>query len=304
MTKIVIILGPTASGKTKVGIELAKSVGGEIVSADSQQVWRGFDVGTAKANLTERSTVPHHLVDILDPTERFDAKRFVELADAAIADIASRGKVPFVVGGTGMYIRMLEHGLCGAPPRDEEFRAEMDAVIADGGLGSLYEDLEAKDPASAKKIHPNDKTRIVRALEIVHLTGVPASELRSRHEFSEKRYDALKVGLTCDRKELYRRIDARVDDMIAAGLVDEVKGLLAKYDLRLQPFLAVGYKEIVAYVKGEMSLEYAIRLTKLESRHFAKRQLTWFRADPEIKWFEPTDVETIASEVNKKLSMW
>lgn len=301
MVKIIIILGPTAVGKTKVGIELAKRFNGEIVSADSQQVWKGFDVGTAKANLTERSEIKHHLVDIAEPTETFDAKRFVEEADRAIADISNRSKVPFVVGGTGMYIRMLEKGLCEAPPRDEAFRAKMDAAIASGALDKLYEELKTKDPSSAKKIHPNDQTRIVRALEIFHATGAPASKLRDQHRFAEKRYDTLKIGLECDRKELYRRIDARVDEMMAAGLVDEVKGLLANYDANLQPFLAVGYKEIVAFIKGEISLEDAIRLTKRESRHFAKRQLTWFGADPEISWYKASDVDKMSLEIDKFL---
>lgn len=326
--KIIIICGPTAVGKTQVGIELAHRFNGEIVSADSQQVWRGFDIGTAKANLKERADVRHHLVDIVDPSEKFDAAMFIAAADAAISDIVSRppasprepakgrmarlarlhrqqggqawragGLVPFVVGGTGMYIRMLDRGLCEAPPQDEEFREELGRRIENVGLLALHEELTKIDPASASNIHPNDKTRIVRAIEIYELTGVQASKFREEHSFGERRYDALKIGLAIERAEIYRRIDARVDRMVEAGLVDEVRSLLSRYDRTCQPFQAVGYKEIVAHVKGEMPLDEAVQLTKRNSRRFAKRQLTWFRSDKEIRWFAPDDRSSIESAV-------
>lgn len=295
--KIIIICGPTAVGKTQVGIELAHRFNGEIVSADSQQVWRGFDIGTAKANLKERADVRHHLVDIVDPSEKFDAAMFIAAADAAISDIVSRGRIPFVVGGTGMYIRMLDRGLCEAPPQDEEFREELGRRIENVGLLALHEELTKIDPASASNIHPNDKTRIVRAIEIYELTGVQASKFREEHSFGERRYDALKIGLAIERAEIYRRIDARVDRMVEAGLVDEVRSLLSRYDRTCQPFQAVGYKEIVAHVKGEMPLDEAAQLTKRNSRRFAKRQLTWFRADKEIRWFAPDDRSSIESAV-------
>lgn len=301
--KIIIICGPTAAGKTEVGIELARRFGGEIISSDSQQVWRGFDIGTAKASLEERAGVRHHLVDIVDPSEKFDAAMFVKMADEAISDITSRGRIPFIVGGTGMYIRMLERGLCDAPPQDKALRDELAMRIESEGIESLYDELAKVDLQSASTIHPNDRTRIIRALEIYELTGIPASQFREEHSFGERRYDALKIGLNIAREDLYRKIDARVDRMIAAGLVDEVKSLLERYDRGCQPFQAVGYKEIVACVNGEIPLDEAIRLTKRNSRRFAKRQFTWFRADTEIKWFEPADVEAIAFEVNKKLFM-
>lgn len=301
MTKIIIILGPTAVGKTGIGMRLAAEFGGEIVSADSQQVWRGFDIGTAKANLTERAGVRHHLVDIADPSEKFDAAMFIAAADAAISDIASRGLVPFVVGGTGMYIRMLERGLCEAPPQDKAVRDELAMRIESEGIDALHDELAEVDSKSASDIHQNDRTRIIRALEIYELTGVPASQFREEHSFSERRYDALKIGLNIAREELYRRIDARVDRMIAAGLVGEVKSLLERCDPSCQPFQAVGYKEIVAYVKGEMPLDEAIQLTKRNSRRFAKRQLTWFRADREIRWFLPDDIDAISDELSNFL---
>lgn len=299
MNRIIIICGPTAVGKTRVGIELARKNNGEIISADSQQVWRGFDIGTAKANLRERSDVPHHLIDIANPDDHFDAARFVELADAAIKDISSRGKTPFVVGGTGMYIKMLVHGLCETPPRDADFRKKIEDEIESVGVPTLHEKLKTVDPESALKFHPNDRTRIIRALEIFHLTGISASGIRKDHKFKERRYDAVKIGLNIDRAELYRRIDERVDGMIENGLIDEVRALLGRYDESCQPFQAVGYREIVDHIKGRITLEEAIRLTKQMSRHFAKRQLTWFRADPEVKWFGPHEKDAIWKIISK-----
>lgn len=295
LQKIIIICGPTAVGKTSISIELAKKFKGEIISADSQQVWRGFDVGTAKVNLREKSQVPHHLIDIADADEHFDAAKFVALANVAIEDVISRQKLPFIVGGTGMYLKMLVHGFCEAPPQDPEYRKKLEDEIEKLGSTELHERLKKTDPRSAEDLHPNDRTRIVRALEIHYLTGVPASEYREKHNFKERRYDALKIGLNIEREELYRRIDLRVDEMIANGLVDEVRSLLEKYDSSCQPFSAVGYREIVSHLKGEIGLEEARELTKKNSRHFAKRQLTWFRADPEIKWFGPDEVDIISN---------
>ncbi len=300
MKKIIIICGPTAVGKTAVSIEMARRFGGEIVSADSQQVWRGFDIGTAKADLAERSDVPHHLIDIVDRHEHFDAARFVAAADAAIADIVSRKKVPFVVGGTGMFLQMLLHGICEVPQCDEAYRQRLEADIDARGLDALHE-LHAKlgevDPESGRILHPNDRTRIVRALEIHHLTGQPASVIRREHAFKEDRYDALKLGLTIDRAELYARIDARVDRMLTEGLVDEVRALLQEATGDEQPFRAVGYREIVAFLRDEMPFEEAVRLTKRNSRRFAKRQLTWLRSESQLRWFDPVDVDGLGAEI-------
>ncbi|OQA61644.1 MAG: tRNA dimethylallyltransferase [bacterium ADurb.Bin270] len=301
MKKIIVICGPTASGKSALAIFLAKGCSGEIVSADSQQIWRGFDIGTAKPFEEELREVPHHLIDICDPSERFDAEKFLRRADAAIDDISSRGMIPFVVGGTGMYLRMLEFGICEAPESDPALRAELESRAKAEGLAALYEELERVDPQSSSSIHPNDKIRIIRALEIFQLAGSPASEFRSGHEFSSRRYDALKIGLNIEREELYRRIDARVDSMMAAGLLEEVRALLDRYDSAAQPFSAVGYKELVSHLAGEVSLDEAVRLIKRNSRRYAKRQMTWFRADSEIKWFEPLEISLIESEVLQKI---
>ncbi|MFA4874127.1 MAG: tRNA (adenosine(37)-N6)-dimethylallyltransferase MiaA [bacterium] len=295
---IVIICGPTASGKTRAGIELALKVGGEIVSADSQQVWRHFDIGTAKSTAAERAAVPHHLIDIAEPKERFDAAQFVGLADAAIEDITSRGRMPIVVGGTGMYLRMLVCGMCEAPPRDPDVRSGLEGESEKYGLKRLYERLIEVDPESASKIKSNDPVRIIRALEIHRITGIPACELRKRHDFGERRYEAEWIGLTLERKGLYSRIDSRVDAMIANGLLEEARALRDRYGDQVQPFAAVGYKEMASHLRGEISFDEAVRLIKQNTRRFAKRQLTWFRAEPAVVWYSGDDIESIAASAH------
>lgn len=299
--KIIIICGPTASGKSRLGIELAGRFSGEIVSADSGAVWRGFDIGTAKPSAAELALIPHHLIGVADPAERFDAARFVEMSDAAIAGIAGRGRVPFVVGGTGLYIRMLVHGICGAPPRDTAYRAGLEHEARISGVPALHRRLEEVDPVSASEIKPTDRARVIRALEIFHLADMPASELRRRHGFTERRYDALKIGLSVDRAELYHRIAARVDRMIEGGLLDEARGMHARYGERCQAFAAVGYREIAAHLAGELDLASAVRLMKRNSRRFAKRQMTWFRSDEDIRWFDQGCHDGIVKEVERFL---
>lgn len=301
MQKIIIICGPTAIGKTSLGIRLADKFNGEIVSADSSQVWKGFDIGTAKVSPKERLGIKHHLIDILEPSDHFDAANFIELADEAISNITSRNKCPFVVGGTGMYLKMLVHGVCDAPAKDTEFRSNAKKEIEAKGLSHLHDQLRLIDPEAALHISPNDTTRIVRALEIHYSTGLKASVLRKGHGFFKRRYDTLKIGLTLDRQIIYQRINDRVDKMIEEGLVDEVRALLGRYDETCQPFRAVGYKEIVASIRGSFDLETAILLTKQNTRHLAKRQMTWFRKDEEIKWFGPEEAQKIEREIREFL---
>ena len=301
MQRIIIICGPTGVGKSAAAVALAKRFGGEIVSADSQSVWQGFDIGTAKPSAAERLAVSHQLIDVAGPSEKFDAARFVKLADAAIEGVAARGAVPLVVGGTGMYLRMLVHGICEAPPRDARVRRIIEKEVEERGVRELHEELRLIDPESALKISPGDTSRIVRALEIFRVTGAPASAVRGRHAFGGLRYDALKIGLEVERAELYRRIEERVDRMMEQGLVEEVRLLLERYDPSVQPFAAVGYKEIVAHLKGEYGLEDAVKLVKQHTRNLAKRQLTWFRADPDIRWFDPGDMDSIADLVKEFL---
>lgn len=298
LQKIIIICGPTAVGKTIVGLELARRFEGEIVNADSQQIWKGLDIGTAKPDAATRVQVPHYLLDVAEPDEHFDAARFVELADGAIKKIAANGKVPFVVGGTGMYIRMLVHGFCGAPPRNAELREGLSREIEEKGIEALHERLKEVDPVTAQVVHSNDRTRIVRALEIFEATGVAASEFYREHRFEELRYNALKIGLDLPRDELYARINDRVDKMMNEGWLGEVELLSSKYGKDAQAFSAIGYKELMSRLSGEISLGEAVELIKRNSRRFAKRQLTWFRADREIKWFAPSQISAIESEID------
>ena len=297
LKKIVIICGPTGAGKSAVAVSLAQKLGGEIVSADSQAVYRGMDIGTAKPSKLEREAVPHHLIDVADPDEHFDAFRFVKLADEAINDIISRGKVPFVVGGTGMYIRMLVHGVSKAPGGDEELRRGLEIKIKDDGLRSLHDRLREIDPEAAAKIKATDKTRIIRALEVFELTGSTISSFNKEHQFAGRRYDALQIGINAPREELYKKINARIDAMLVAGLLDEVKGLVKKYGSDIQSLKAVGYKEFVEHLRGDSTLARATELAKQHSRQYAKRQLTWFKNVNDIKWFESGQTREMMSAI-------
>jgi tRNA dimethylallyltransferase len=280
-----VIVGPTGAGKTRLAIDLARRVGGEVVSADSQQVYAGMDIGTGKATAAERADVPHHLLDVIRPDEDMTAARFATLADAAITDIAARGKPVIVCGGTGLYVRILLFGLFDAPPADPDLRAELATV----DLPELVERLRAVDPDAATRIDPNDRKRLTRAIEVHTLTGTPISEHQRRHDFRtlEPRYDARLVGLAPARDDLYPRIDARVDQMIAAGLLDEVRALRdAGYAPPLRSQQAIGYAELHAHLAGAHDLARAIDLIKRNSRRYARRQLAWYRSDASVSWSE------------------
>ncbi len=292
-SKIIIICGPTGVGKTALSIELAKKISAEIIVADSQAVLKGFDVGTAKPSPEEQVEVPHHLIDVAEFGEVFDAARFTELADEAIRDVLSRGKIPLISGGTGLYIKALLHGFMEAPTRDEAFRKSLEEHIQKEGLEKLYEELKTVDPERAEEIHPNDSVRIIRALEIFHLSGKKPSDLAREHQFQESKYQSLKIGLQIDREELYRRIDQRVLSMLNHGWVEEVKSLMKKYDLIHGKTQTIGYPTIARYAHGEVFISDAIQEIQKETRNFAKRQISWFKSDEEIKWFDPTEKEQI-----------
>ncbi|MBX6423828.1 tRNA (adenosine(37)-N6)-dimethylallyltransferase MiaA [Thermosulfurimonas sp. F29] len=299
--KILAVVGPTGVGKTALGIELAERFGGEIVNFDSVQVYRYLDIGTAKPTPEERARVPHHLIDILEPDEPFNAAAFVERADCVIAEIVARGKVPILVGGTGLYLRALLHGLFPVEV-PEELRRTLRERLKREGLSVLYQELRRRDPEAARRIHPHDRVRVLRALEVCLATGKTFSEMVRTHAFRERRYKALKIGLHLPRDELYRRLNERVDRMLEAGLLEEVKALLERgFSPELKPLQSIGYRHMIAYLKGEVSLEEAVRLMKRDTRRYAKRQLTWFRADPEVKWFLPTEREGIFAEVERFL---
>lgn len=285
--KILVVTGPTATGKTALSVELAKKLGGEIVSADSMQIYRGMDIGTAKVTKAEMQNIPHHMIDIADPSEDYSVSRYVEEADAAVRGILSRGRLPIVAGGTNLYIDSLIAGLDFAEKaEDAALRESLNKQYDDMGGEAMLEHLRGFDPERAAKLHPADKRRIVRAVEIYILTGETITRHDEETKKRPKRYDAVKIALTfADRAVLYDRINARVDKMVSDGLFDEVKGLL---DSGLSPestsMQAIGYKEPAAYFRGEMSRDEAIELIKLSSRRYAKRQLTWLRRDDSIHW--------------------
>ncbi len=283
---LVVITGPTAVGKTDVGIDVALAVGGEVVSADSMMVYRGMDIGTAKPTPAERRGVPHHLIDVAEPDEEFTVARYQELAEAAIADIHRRGRVPLLVGGTGLYIRAVVDQYRFPAPADPRLRRRLQEDARRFGSARLHRHLMAVDPDTAGRLHPNDARRIVRALEVYYQTGKPFSWFRKQPRGGEK-YRLVMFGLTLRREKLYRRIEERVDRLIAAGLVEEVRGLLERgYGPELVSMKGLGYKEIADYLLGQTTLEEAVNILKRNTRRFAKRQFTWFRADDQIRWLD------------------
>jgi tRNA dimethylallyltransferase len=295
--RLCVVAGPTASGKTALAIALARRVGGEIVNADSQQVYRGLDVGTAKPSAEERAAAPHHLLDVVEPGEGMDAVRFAALADAAIADIAARGRVPIVAGGTGLYLRALLHGVVEAPGRDPALRARLEEEAARLGRPALHARLAEVDPATAARIRPNDLVRIVRALEIAAGGKLP-SALHAEHAFQAERYDALLVALDPPRAELHARIDARVREMFAGGLLDEARALRGRLAGAPLPRLPIGYPEAIACLEGTIPFAEAVRRVQVAHRRYARRQVVWLRAERGVEWLAPpVDVETLARRV-------
>jgi tRNA dimethylallyltransferase len=295
--RVAVIAGPTASGKSALALALARRVGGEIVNADSQAVYRGLDVGTAKPGPAEQGEVPHHLLDLVEPGEPMDAVRFAALADAAIGAIAGRGRVPIVVGGTGLYLRALLHGVVEAPGRDPALRARLEEEAARLGRPALHERLAAVDPESARRIRPNDLVRIVRALEIA-AGGTRPSELFAAHAFAPDRYDAVLLALDPERAALHARIDLRVREMFAAGLLEEARALLVRSGGAPPAKLPIGYPEAIACVRGELDREEAIRRVQAAHRRYARRQVIWLRRERGVEWLRPpVDVEALARRV-------
>jgi tRNA dimethylallyltransferase len=293
--RLVVIVGPTGAGKTRLAMGLADRTGGEVVSADSQQVYAGMDIGTGKVTAVERARVRHHVVDVVQPDQEMTAQRFVELADRAIAEVAGRGRQVIVCGGTGLYVRALLLGLFAGPSASPELRAELMAVAHRDGLAALHGELGRVDPVAAAKIDRNDEKRIIRALEVYRLTGEPMSAHQARHDHrsAQRRYAAQLVGLNPEREVLYRAIEARVDAMIDAGLEGEVAGLRARgYRPPLRSQQAIGYAELHDVADGHLERARAIELIKRNTRRYARRQLSWYRADPSVAWHaEPGGVD-------------
>lgn len=285
---LVIILGPTAVGKTDISIKIAKQMNGEIISADSMQIYKYMDIGTAKPSLDERQGIPHHLLDIVYPDEYFNVSLYKKVAAKTIQEVYSRGKLPIVAGGTGLYINSLIYPLDFTEAHeDKQFREELIMGMKKQGKEWLYNELKLVDPQSAKRLHPNDVRRIIRALEVHHITGKPMSEYYKHRFKKDDQYNLALIGLTMDRKSLYDRINKRVDLMLEKGLVGEVKWLMEKgYGKHLNSMQGLGYKEIVEYLIGQRTLEESIYILKRDTRHFAKRQLTWFRRITNVTWLE------------------
>lgn len=288
--KLLVLVGPTAVGKTELSLELAQQFGCEIISGDSMQVYRGMDIGTAKATPEERSRVPHHLIDIRDPDEGYSVSEFQSMCSTLIKEIHERGRLPFIVGGTGLYIESVCYEFqFSEADQDEAFRLEMTAYGEKHGFQALHERLRQIDPERAAHIHPNDARRIIRALEIYQRTGKTPTEFLQGQK-KQTPYELCIIGLTMDRQQLYRRIEQRIDRMIEEGLVEEVKRLRQKgYGRNLISMQALGYKEMMAYLEGEMTFDDAIELLKRDTRRFAKRQLSWFRRMKDIHWLDVTE---------------
>jgi len=285
--KLGFIVGPTGIGKTALSLEVAERLGAEIVNADSRQVYRGMDIGTAKPGAAELARVRHHLVDIRSPGQPVDVAQFRTLARAAIAEIAARGRPILVTGGSGLYLRVLRYGIFSGPGAAPAIRQELFEAAARHGVEYLYDELRRIDAAAARRLEPHDLYRIVRAIEVFRLTGVTISQHQAAHGFARPEYETLTVGLRTDRERLYQAIEQRFDAMMAAGLVAEVRALLAAgYTPHTPPLSTIGYKHIAAYLLGEHTLEAAVETAKRDTRRLAKRQLTWFRRDPEIIWID------------------
>ena len=301
MKPLIQVLGATGVGKSRAACQIAKKFAAEIISADSVQVYAGFDIGTDKVDAQGRREVPHHLIDIVQDGSQFNASRFLELSFAAAEQISARGRIPLVCGGTALYLRVMRQGIF-AEAKNDATRRQLEEKAALEGWPAMWRELQAIDPGYAEKIGPNDKVRLVRALEIHRHCGLPPSEAfrHSRSPFAGYRF--IRVGLEIDRKELYRRIDRRAERMIRNGLVAEVQELLKRYPPACPPFKALGYKEIAAHLRGETDLPTALELIQRHSRQFAKRQLSWFRQEKDIHWFAANDMEAVFGFISQCLS--
>lgn len=303
--KLIIILGPTGIGKTALVLDLAQHLGGEIVSADSVQVYRSMDIGSAKPTADERALVPHHLIDVVNPDEDFSAGRFREESQRAIESIAGRQRPVIVSGGTGLYIKALIRGLFDQPEVDEALRQELRSQEEHEGKGFLHAQLVRVDPESAARIHPNDVFRTIRALEVYHLTGISLSHHHGEHNFGEAPYDCLQIGLHLDREHLYERINTRCDQMMNMGFLEEVRALVDRgYHSGLKSMQALGYRHLCSFVDGYVDLDEAVRTMKRDTRHFAKRQMNWFGSDSSITWVDnaPEAIDEVEEMVKRFLS--
>ena len=303
---LICVVGPTASGKTRLAVELAKALNGEVLSCDSMQIYRRMDIGTAKPTPEETQEVPHHMIDVIGPEEPFSVGRYVEMADPILQDILSRGKTCVLCGGTGLYVDSLMAGRTFAPYPETGRRQELEALADREGTEAVLEKLRAVDPDSAERLHPGNRRRIIRAMEVYLETGKTITQHNLETQAVPAKYHPLWIGLDfTDRADLYRRIDRRVDLMMEGGLLDEIQRLLSEgVPPTATSLQAIGYKEPMAALRGEMTMEEAVEKVKQESRRYAKRQLTWFRRNKEIHWImqeEPVDFQHTWQEVQRIL---
>lgn len=296
---LVVICGPTGIGKTSTAIAVARRFNGEIISADSMQVYRYMDVGTAKPTGEEMTQARHHMIDVVNPDEHFDAHQYCHMARRLAAELVTKGKLPIVAGGTGMYIKALLQGLFPMPPVPAAVQKRLKAELQQKGAAHLHQQLTRRDPELGRRLHPNDTARILRALAVWVTTGKSIAALQEEHRFEDQPFNTLKIGLAIDRPMLYDRINARARMMIQAGLLEEVQGLLDKgYSGDLKSMQSIGYRHMVGYIQGKLAWNEAVRTLKRDTRRYAKRQLTWFNADKEIHWEKPDQLDLILNKVH------
>ena len=286
LPRVIVLCGPTAVGKTALSLALARALGAEIVGMDSVQLYRELDIGSGKASPAERALVPHHLIDLVAPDDPYDVGRYKEDAMEAIAQIHARGRAVILVGGTGMYLRMLVHGLFEAPPPDPALRAQLEEQGRALGPEAMHARLARVDPVLAQRLHPNDLFRVTRGLEVFEQTGRPLSTLQREHQFKAPHFNALKIGLIRPRAQLHARINARVEAMVEQGFVQECVGLFERYPRESKSLQSLGYRQMAEYVFQEMTLAGAIEHTKQKTRRYAKQQIGWLRSEPGVRWIQ------------------
>lgn len=302
---LLVLVGPTAIGKSRVAIEVAKEMGTEVLTADSRQVYRGMDIGTDKPTVAERQGVPHQLIDLVDPDQPFNVGDYRRHAVQEIERLHQLGKIPLIAGGTGLYIRAVLRGLWAGPPADWTFRNRLAQEAKEKGEAFLYQELKKVDPQLAQQLHPRDQVKIQRGLEVFHLLGTPLSQSHQHHGFQEIPYSSCIVGLTMERVSLYKRIEGRVELEIAKGLLHETQELLNRGFSRTLPSMTgLGYRQLSGYLAGEYSYDHAISLLKRDSRHFAKRQMTWFRKEPSIQWLPVDEEESPCQAADRVLGLF
>lgn len=301
---VVVLLGPTAVGKSRVAVQVARHFGTDVLTADSRQVYRGMDIGTDKPTMAERQGVPHRLIDLADPDRTFNTGWYRQAALAEIERLRAAGRLPLVVGGTGLYIRTLVRGLCPAPPADPEIRTELLTISREQGRNQLYAALVRVDPETAARLHPNDEAKVIRALEVHRLTGRPMSAMHKEHAFQESLFVSLLIGLHRPKEQLYRRIEERIDWQLAHGMVEETRTLLDRgYDRQLEAMKGLGYRQVSAYLAGDYDYDEMVRKFKRDTRHFAKRQMTWFRKEPGIVWLSVEESESLDQTVSRVIEI-